>query len=64
MTERFPFGPNPPPPSERVTKYLRSFVTLKPTVLGPLSSDLISIRKPHGPPCRIVVNRDSFRELR
>ena len=29
----------------------------------PLSADLISLRKPHGPPCRIVVNRDSFREL-
>ena len=29
-----------------------------------LSADFISLRKPHGPPCRIVVNRDSFRELR
>ena len=28
-----------------------------------LSSDLIPIRKPHGSPCRIVVNRDPFRRL-
>ena len=32
---------------------------------APLSAaDLILIRKAHGPPCRIVVNRASFRELR
>ena len=30
---------------------------------GP-SADLISLRKPHGPPCRKVVNRDPFGELR
>ena len=28
-----------------------------------LSADLIRVRKAGGPPCRIVVNRDSFRHL-
>ena len=28
-----------------------------------LSTNLIGVCKPHGPPCRIVVNRDSFRDL-
>ena len=47
-----------PPPVTPVTKTMRSFVTRKPTVLGPLSADLIPGRKPDRPPCREVVNRD------
>ena len=43
---------------------MRSFVPTKTTDLGPLSADLIRVRKPHGPPCRIVVNRDPFRDPR
>ena len=46
------------PPCNPVTKTMRSFVTRKPTVLGPLSADLIRVRKPDRPPCREVVNRD------
>ena len=38
-------------------------VTLKTANLSSLSSDLIPIRKTDGPPCRIVVNRDPFRDL-
>ena len=53
-----------PPPSERVAKTMRSFVARKPAGLTPPSADLIPIRKPDGPPCRIVVNRDPFRHPR
>ena len=51
-------------PSEGGAWYQRPPGTIKTTVLDPLSSDLISIRKPHGPVRRIVVNRDPFRKLR
>ena len=50
-----------PPPSERVAKPMRSPVAQKIMDLDPLSADLIPVRKPDGPPCRVVVNRDPFR---
>ena len=46
------------PPSERVTICMGRCTTKK-WPISRLSAALISIRKPHGPPCRIVVNRDS-----
>ena len=52
----------PPPLSVRQT--LSTTAALKTAGFPSLSAALISICKAHGPPCRIVVNRDSFRELR
>ena len=50
------------PPSNPVPLDRARNVPRKPPDF-PLSADLIRVRKPHGPPCRIVVNRDSFGEL-
>ena len=55
-----------PPLCEGVTDMVAAFVEHEnPADLDRLSHPtLISICKPHRPPCRIVVNRDSFRDLR
>ena len=47
-----------------VTKTIRPSVTRKTPGFLALSANLIRVRKPGGPPCRIVVNRASFCELR
>ena len=48
------------PPPLSVSQYCMGRCTTKKWPISRLSAALISLRKPHGPPCRIVVNRDSF----
>ena len=53
----------PYPPSERAAIFIGHCGIKKQPILRLSQPALISIRKPHGPPCRIVVNRDPFRDL-